>query len=304
MWQLRQLEAFEQAMAAGSLTRAAEKLNVSQPAISKLISTLEEKCGFAVFIRRGNRLQPTPEGELLYREIQQIFARSHDIERKVTEIRNRQVGTLRIAAFPAMATRVLPGIIASYCAEKSQVQVLLTGRSSVFMVDWMAAQRMDFGISVLPVNEHGLSSTRLLSLDAVCVLPVGHHLANEPYLTPAQIAKEPLITLGAEDKARFLIDQFFERDNVKPQSFIQTQLSEAACQFVVEGAGLAIVDPFSTLGFSRDQLVVKQLSQRIMFNLWLIVPTTHPSSSIASDFMDFFSEAIKEILRKNNFAFV
>ena len=303
MWQLRQLEAFHQAMTTGSLTRAAEKLYVSQPAVSKLISMLEKKCGFPLFTRRGNRLQPTTEGEMLYAEIQPIFARTQDIEQKVMEIREHQVGTLRIVAFPAMATRVLPGIIARFCADKPNVEVLLTGRSSVFMVDWIPSQRIDLGISILAANEHGLSSSSLLSVDAVCVLPFGHHLSNEEYLTPAQIANEPLIALGSEDKARFLVDQFFETANVKAKSLIQTQLSEAACQFVVEGAGIAIVDPFSAMGFMREQLVVKRISQRIIFNLWLIVPTTHPSSRIASSFIDFFSDEIKDVLRRNDFSF-
>jgi DNA-binding transcriptional LysR family regulator len=303
VWQLRQLEAFEQAMIAGSLTRAAEKLNVSQPAISKLISTLENKCGFAVFIRRGNRLQPTPEGKLLYTEIQRIFASSHMLERKVIEIREQQVGTLRIAAFPAMATRVLPGIIKKYCEEKPQVQVLLTSRSSVFMNDWMSSQRMDLGIGVLPANDSNLANQRVLSLDAVCVLPVGHRLANESILTPEQIALEPLINLGTEDKARFLIDQFFTSANVKSFSHIQTQISEAACQFVVEGAGIAIVDPICTLGFNSDQLIVKPLSQRLMFDLWLITPTSHESSLMARSFMEHFSDSIKKILTKKNFRF-
>lgn len=290
-------------MIAGSLTRAAEKLNVSQPAISKLISTLEDKCGFAVFIRRGNRLQPTPEGKLLYTEIQRIFASSHMLERKVIEIREQHLGTLRIAAFPAMATRVLPGIIKKYCEEKPQVQVLLTSRSSVFMNDWMSSQRMDLGISVLPSNDPNLANERLLSLDAVCVLPVGHHLVNESFLTPAQIALEPLIKLGTEDKARFLIDQFFTSANVQSFSHIQTQISEAACQFVVEGAGVAIVDPISTLGFTSDQLIVKPLSQRIMFQLWLITPTSDEASLIARSFIEHFSDSIKTILTKKNFRF-
>lgn len=302
-WQIKQLEAFHAVMATGGMTRAAEGLHITQPAVSKLIAMLEEECGFALFARQGNRLTPTAEAEILYTEVQRMMHSTHEIHRKAEELRERRFGTLSIAAFPALATRVLPGIITAFCKTRPAVNVLLTGRSSAFMVNWLAAQRVDLGISVLRLNEPGFQCERVLRMEAVCAVPAEHPLTRYKVLTPELIATAPLISLGTEDKSRTMVEQFFESSNVRFRTSIETQLSESACQFVADGAGVSIVEPLSTLRFGEHEIAVRPISPRFLFDIWLIVPTGRPSSLITSEFGKYFARKIKGILKGRGFYF-
>jgi len=296
MWQVRQLEAFRAVMTTGNMTRAAESLCITQPAISKLIAALEDKCGFALFQRKGNQLLPTTEAELLYAEVQRIMLGTYEIKRKAEEIREKRFGSLSIAAFPALATRVLPVIITRFRANHPNVQVLLTGRNSVFMTNWLSAQRVDLGISVVRLNQPDMHSERVLSMEAVCVLPPDHVLTQYSVLNAQQIATQPLISLTSEDTGRTRVDRYFETANLRPSIAVEAQLSESACQFVVNGAGISIVEPLSTLGFSERQLTVRRITPRIYFDVWITIPANRKPSLITTEFIAFFSSSLKAIL--------
>src|SRR3546814_8848299 len=96
-------------MAPGSLDRAAMTLHISPPGVSKPVAELQRKCGFKLFQRRGNRLTVNAGGQLLYNELQRILVGTDDLRLKAEEIREQRFGTLNIASFPAMATRIQIG---------------------------------------------------------------------------------------------------------------------------------------------------------------------------------------------------
>ncbi|MGO3891341.1 MAG: LysR family transcriptional regulator [Paenalcaligenes sp.] len=303
MWQLRQLEAFHAVMTTGSMTRAAQGLHVTQPAVSKLISMLEEACGFKLFVRNGNQLSATEEARLLHAEVSRALIGTQDIQRKAQEIKDKRVGTLRLAAFPALATRTLPTIVSGFCQNRPGIRVLLTGRSSMFMVDWLTAHRVDLAISVLKVDESAFHNKRLLRMEALCIMPKGHPLEKFDVITPSLISQYDFIALSNEDKSQLLVDQFFAAEDVSPKIRINTQLSESACQLVADGMGIALVDPLSTLGFRSENIVTRPISPRFYFDIWLLTSTARPASMITQEFMAFFSTELIKLLEKNNFSF-
>ena len=103
MLNIRQLRAFAAVMLAGSVTGAATRLRISQPAISALIAGLERDLGFSLFLRDRNRLQPTSEAASFYRSVAAVLERLDGLERLATDIRQADEGTLRIAALPMLA---------------------------------------------------------------------------------------------------------------------------------------------------------------------------------------------------------
>jgi DNA-binding transcriptional LysR family regulator len=304
MWQVRQLEAFQAVMAQGSITRAAETLHISQPAVSKLLSTLERNCGFKLFHRQGSRLTITSEGELLYAEVQRMMLSTEEIRRKAIEIQEQRFGTLNVAAFPALAARILPEIVSRFMRAHPKVRPLMTSRSSQFLVDWVSAQRSDIGIGLLAQERPGIEFRRLMQVEGVCVLPSGHRLSDRTVITPSDLDDEPFIALGSEDRTRLLIDQFFRDRNQQRLIVAETQMSEAACQLVANGSGVSIVEPFSTRGFSAQELLVKPINPAVHFDVWLMFPTYRPISKIATTFAYFLEAELHRYLTENNFRFV
>ena len=292
----RQLEAFRAVMEAGSVTRAAIALHISQPAVSKLLASLARDCGFALFERSGNRLIPTAEAMLLSAEVERAFVGTEQIARHVANIRDLRSGRLSIVAFPALATRALPHFITSFLADHPETSVSLLARSSQPLVDWVAAQQADIGIGLMASDRAGVVFESIGGFDGVCILPLGHRLARKRIVHASDLADETFISLGMEDRSRFRVDQAFERIAIRRRLTIEAHQSEAACAFTAAGAGVSVVDPFSVYSFDRTQLVVKPFRPVVKFDMWLVFPDHRPRSKITDAFATSFH---KWILRFN-----
>jgi len=105
---LRQLEAFRATMHAGTVVAAAGLLNVTQPAVSRLVAELERRIGFALFERRGRRLSPTAEAQQLYREIERLQLGVERVAQVAADIKLQRAGAVRLAVLPALAQWFAP----------------------------------------------------------------------------------------------------------------------------------------------------------------------------------------------------
>jgi DNA-binding transcriptional LysR family regulator len=293
---LRQLEAFRAVIEAGTVTRAAETMRVSQPAVSKLIGHLARDCGFELFRRNGNRLIPTAEALTLYGEVERMFVSVEHISGLAAGIRELRSGQLSIAAFPALATRPLPRIITRFLRDHPDTRVSVAGRSGRMLVEWVAANQVDLGIGLLLLEHPGIEYQSAGSVDGVCVLHPCHPLARRKVIRAGDLDDVPFISLGAEDRSRFRIDQAFEGRRVRRRITIEAQQSEAACTFACEGAGIAIVEPFSASEFATDRLVVRPFRPRVQFDIWLMTPTQRPRSLILESFIKLFQLSIASVV--------
>ncbi|MCV9910244.1 LysR family transcriptional regulator [Brucella sp. HL-2] len=284
---IRQLEAFKAVMTMGSVSRAAELLCVSQPAVSQLISQLELFCGFPLFERKGKRLHHTREAEALLVEVEVMFAGITRVSRVATALRDQKWGALTIGAFPAIARRVLPKIVADYANERPNVVFHLQSMISRNLIDAVASHQLDFGISFIPGDRDEIESIPLKSLQAVCILPPGHALACKDIIHATDLVGEQFISLGPQDQSRMLIDKIFDDLQVPRKMQIETGQSETACTFVSLGAGVSVVDPISAAGSGDGSLIVRPFEPAITFNIWLIRPRMSNKSGIIEHFIEY-----------------
>lgn len=289
---IRQLEAFKAVMSMGSVSRAAELLCISQPAVSQLINQLEFYCGFSLFERKGKRLHPTREAEALLVEVEAMFAGVNRVSRVATALREQKWGALTFGAFPAIARRVLPEIVADYAAEKPNIVFHLQSMRSRSLIDAVASHQLDFGISFIPGDRDEIESIPLQTLKAVCILPVGHPLSEKQSIKAQDLAGQPFVSLGPQDQSRMLIDKIFDDLQIPRKMQIETGQSETACSFVALGAGVSVVDPISAAGCRDGDLVVRKFEPEIKFNIWLIRPRMQAQSSVLDNFIQFMSDSL------------
>lgn len=282
----RQLEAFRAVFEDGTVSGAARRLGVSQPAVSKLIASLERGTGLQLFRRERQRLVATAEASLLYEEAERLFMGIERIALAATEIRDLKAGKLTVAGLPALSLRVLPRLIARFVADKSEANVTLQVQTSPRVVDWVTAQQVDLGISILPVDHPAVRVEPLTRVDAVCVLPCDHRLRNRRVIKPSDLRGEMFISLASEDRIRHIIDRTFDAAGVARQMRLETHLSEVACRLVESGAGVSIVDPFTALDFAKDKrLMARKFNPRIAFDIYLLFPAFRPRSLLADSFV-------------------
>jgi DNA-binding transcriptional LysR family regulator len=119
---LRQIEAFKAVVDCGTVSRAAEMMNVSQPAISKLIAHLEEDAGLRLFDRLKGRLAPTRRGMRLYEEVERIFAGVRQIENAIETIRRDEQRRLLIGVMPALSGSFIQQATSNFLAQQPDVR--------------------------------------------------------------------------------------------------------------------------------------------------------------------------------------
>jgi len=292
---LRQIEAFHAVMTEGSVTQAAIVLGVTQPAVSALIANLEESMGFLLFNRHRGKFQPTGEAIAFLEDAERLLVSHNQAVRSARDIRDLKSGSLRIAALQAISMNFLPKLIAGFVSDRPDVKVSLQTRSSTHIKDWISVQFFDVGIVELPTDNPAFDCEPL-SFDCVCVMPEAHPLAKKEFITPRDLEFESVIALNSEHATHFQLKTAFEKQGVPWAPHIESFLFAPACRMAAEGAGIAIVDPFSVIDFGHLGLVGRPFEPRIPYDLGLIFPALRPRTRLAAEFVTEFKAALRDLL--------
>ena len=287
MLQSRQIEAFRAVMLAGGMTAGAAMMRVTQPAVSRLIRDLEGELGFALFERRGNALTPTFQARALLLEVERSFVGLDRITTFARGLRTGQGGTLRMAALPAMAA-FLPRFAARFSRAHPDLDIYVDSLPSTMIRDLVASGQLDLGVSVVPFKTPGLVST-MLDDHAVVVMPEGHRLAGKRAIEAGDLAGTDVVMLSkfAHDM-RHPVELALQ--GVVRSTVLETQLGSIACVLVQEGAGIAIVDPFSASEFVGQGLVVRPLRPPMVVGIAVV----HSSERVLSPAAELFHAAFME----------
>lgn len=290
----RQLEAFRAMIETSSVTEAAKRIHITQPAASRLLSDLEHKVGYPLFARVKNRLTPTPEAQALFEEVERSFIGLDTIAEAAREIGTYRRGTLHIAGMPAMALEFLPAIIGSFCKERPDISVALQIRSSQKVAECIATQQYDLGFAEISVKHPGVISEVLLTAPLVAILPPDHPLAERDRLEPKDLSHEPFISLGAGYPIRQKIDAVFQTFDVERKLQVETQLSVAVGQLVASGAGIGLIDPITAAHLAQqNRVVVRPFSPKIQYSYQALYPKHKPISQISRSFMDIVAKQLE-----------
>jgi DNA-binding transcriptional LysR family regulator len=292
----RQIEAFKAVMDAGRVTDAANNLNLSQPAVSKLLANFEQALGMKLFIRDRKRLTATAEAHALLREINKIFVGVQDVTRFASELRNMRTGELTIVSVAALGQRHVPRVIAGFLRDHTSVNVGLHIRSSSEVADWTASQKADIGISMMPVDHPAVRDEILCEVDAVCVLPNGHHLGRKPFIEPRDLSGENFISFMRDGRLRHVIDSIFEQAQVSRQLRVDAFMSDSACAFVAADVGVSIVEPFTAAEYAMSkQLIIKPFRPPVLYQFRLLFPRFRAPSLVTQAFVEKLQTSIRTL---------
>jgi DNA-binding transcriptional LysR family regulator len=280
---LRHLEILRALVETGKTTAAAQRLGTSQSAISRGIAQLEAKLGRLLFARRGGRLLPTAEAFALHEQIRPalaVLARIGDMSGPAPV-----TGALRLASPPTFAHSFLPSRIASFIRLNPEIEISFDVIPSDSLITNVAEERVDLGLTDTVPAHAGVRSELLLATEAVCLLPAGHPLCERDCIEPENLAGQTFIALTRRHSGRFAIDQAFERAGVTPCTVIETATSVSAGEFVREGLGVALVNPFPIAAQLGSSVAVRPFSPRIPYRTSFLMPARVPVSAAAAAFI-------------------
>jgi DNA-binding transcriptional LysR family regulator len=289
---VRQLEAFQATMETGSVSRAAQRMGVSQPAVSKLLRAFADNCGFGLFVRSGGRLVPTQEARMLAAEVDRMFSGTERIARLARAMKNREWGEVSLAAPAALATRYLAQALAPFLKTQPDLHFTLQSRNSPRIAELVAAQQIDIGLSVLPSDHPHVDAEVIMRFDMVCILPADHPMAKQPAIALDDLRNEPFISLARDDCSLMTIDRAFQVHGVQKRTVIEVPLSETICGFVANGVGVSVVPPFVGLDYSASQLVRRKLLPATPMTVWMLTPNTRAPSLAAQRLAELIRVAV------------
>jgi DNA-binding transcriptional LysR family regulator len=285
----RQIEAFRLVMLTGSITSASEALFVTQPAVSRLIQSLENTTGLTLFERRGNHIAPTAEATALLAEVERSFIGLSRIGAFAQALRNQTAGSLRIAAMPALAGSILTRFAAQFSIRRPDVHISISGIPSHLVTDAVASGQADFGYADGPLERIGLE-IEPIPVAAVAIMPKNHHLAQHGCVKPADLGGERFVGIGRGTLFRSRVDTALA--GVPRTISFETPLSHVACLLVAEGGGISLVDPYSAAEFLDKGIVAKPFTPFIDAGFVALRSPQHPSSELATTFMREFREHV------------
>ncbi len=280
---LRELEVLRALVATGKTTAAAHRLGVSQPAVSRALAQLETRLDRLLFRRDGGRLVPTAEAIAIDSELEAVFAAIARIGEHAGQ-RAVMPAVLRVAAPPTIAHRFLPRHIAGFARAQPQVRVSLDVVSSDVLVTQVAEARVDIGISDTEPSHGGVHVEPFRSSDAVCLVPEDHPLAARAEIVPADLDGAPFIALTRRHSARIAIDRVLAEAGVQPRIVIETSTSVSASEFVREGLGLTLLNPFPVAA-RLTGVAVRPFRPAVRFSAAFLLASGQPPTPATLAFM-------------------
>lgn len=288
---MRQLEVLCAVVETGSVTRASQRLNLSQPAVSKLIAALEAQTQLLLFRREHRRIVVTPEAHRLYEESQRLLTGITDIARLAEEMRSLNSGTLSVASLFAIGHRFLPEVLGRFLRERPKVNLAYQVRSSNKIMQWVVANQIDVGIAMTSIEHDSIESETLCVVRAVCALPPGHRLADRGEILADDLAGDRFISFGSEGRIQSVVDETFDALNIKRRVIGRVYNSATACSLVAQGLSVAIVDPFSAASFLANGIIVRPFRPAIEYRFKLLYPRSRERSKLLEAFLPVLKSA-------------
>ena len=292
---LREMDVFRRVMELGSVTAAAAALNISQPAVSRLLQNAEQRLGFALFVRQKKRLVPTAEAHALFPETIAAFAAIDAAQRLAGGLRTGQSGTLTLAVIPALANALLPRAVQRFRAARPDVSVVIQALTAHEIANRVADYRADLGVIIGPIASAGVSVSDLCATRLGCVLPRRHALAKKSTLHPADLADAPLICLSRHLPLGNQTSRLFADANVPLRIAVEVSQSATALALVRAGAGIALLDGFAFGGVQGQDLVIRPLRPDVESVARVLQARDRPLSRLAQEFLKTLQQVASEM---------
>jgi DNA-binding transcriptional LysR family regulator len=239
--ELTQLRSFYTIARERSVTRAALRLGLTQPALSIQIKALEAEIGTTLFARQRKQMQLTQAGELFYQYVQTVLDTLEEAKAEVAALHHLLRGHLAMATSDTNCTYVLPPVLRQFRADYPQVRIDIRNRMSSQVLQLVVEHEVEFGLATLPMTHRQVTTETLFHREEVVICPRDHPLSGATSVSLAQVSPYPLLVLSPGSTSRQLLDLAFQQACVPMQVAMHLGSIEVIKRFVESGLGVAIV---------------------------------------------------------------
>ncbi|HXW42271.1 MAG TPA: LysR family transcriptional regulator [Xanthobacteraceae bacterium] len=236
---VHQLRSFVTVVDSGGIHRAAARLNLSQPALSRQINALEAALGITLFDRVGRRLKLTAEGEGLLRLSRHLLGEVEAFSERASALKKGETGILRVAATPQVIENTLSHFLGRYRRRYPGVEVQLVEDGGIAM-----PRRLEFGdvhLALMAVDDPRFRTRLLYPVRGLAVMPNGHKLGSRRIIEVAELADQPLLLLRSEFASRAWFETACRLGRIRPRVLLESGAPHTVIALAAAGYGIAVV---------------------------------------------------------------
>lgn len=285
---VRALQSFAAIVETGSFERAAAKVHVSQPALSRQLRTLEGELGVRLFERAGRRARLTQEGEDLLRRARRVIAEYESLVERARSLKSGEAGLLRIGATPPSLETLVSPFLAGYLRRHPKVEVEVLEEGGARLPERL--ERGDVQVACLPAGDARFTGRLLAPTHLVAAVSHRHRLASRSTLEVSLLSEERLLVLAKGFGSRAWFDAACELAHIVPRIVLQSVAAHTLVELAASGYGLAIVP--STARFPKTSARLLPLVQRGQsIGRWQMA-AWHPARELSQHAQQFVAELV------------
>jgi DNA-binding transcriptional LysR family regulator len=279
---LTQLEIFSLVAELRGFTAAANRLGISQSAVSHALKSLEQELGVELLRRHQSQVELSDIGQQLLLRARAMLGLANTLRQEAADARGMKRGTLRIGSFgPTSSIRLLPQILQHYRATHPGIEVHIDEGPDRQVIQWLEERRIDIGFVVLP--EERFDTFALLEDQMVALVPADHALAGRDTLSLSDLCNDPFVLTEAGSSE--LVSRLFSAARLIPNIRYRCSQLISTLDTVSRGDALTVVAESSLPDNLNSRCVKKPLSPRVIRQVGLAVLDQRQSSPATLSFI-------------------
>lgn len=301
--ELLQLRYFQTTAKLEHITKAAQELNVSQPALSQTISRLEEDLGVPLFNREGRNIYLNDFGKAFLNRVNRIFQELNDGKRELLDLQESLEQSISITiALPYILPHLIVDFLKIYPKIKINQSIANTNEMKILLEN----SEVDFCFFTEEIHGEEIEWVTLIEEEIFLSVPPNHHLATRTSISLEEVANETFINRTSGYGFRDLTDQFCAQAGFKPYTPIELEEAGAILRLVEMGMGLSFTPELSLLRYSSPNTVEIPITypvcKRTIGIAWNKNRFLNKSAIVFKEFIiDFFQNEIQIYLKKKIF---
>ena len=251
----QQLRGFCYAAASGSISKAAQRMNLSQPAVSQQILSLESELAVSLFARRGSKIQLTHEGALLYEMATPLIEQLEHLDEQF-RVRRLEVdeGHIEVAAGTSTILYFLPKYVEEFRRAHPKIEVRLHNVTGLEGLEQLRTGLVEFAVGPLMMVPEDIEFQPVVSYEPVIITCLGHPLASKK-LSLKEISRYPLILPPRGLSTWNLVDGTFKKHGLAYQVAMEVGGWEAIKKYVELGLGISLIISIGITGQERLEIL-------------------------------------------------
>lgn len=248
-WQ--QIEYFQVVARLQHITRAAETLLISQPALSRSIARLEEELGVPLFERQGRSIILNSYGQLFLKRVDRMINEFQDGKKEIQDLLDPDYGEVSFGFMPTLGTYLIPNLISSFRVNYPNVNYRFKQNGNDLLLKQLESNEIDFCLVSSIEAKSQFQWVQLWREELFIIVPSSHHLANHESITLQEIANEPFVLLEKGNGLRGIADQLFQEAGISPKITFEGEEVHTIAAFVAAGLGVTLIPEFKGIDWDK-----------------------------------------------------